>query len=707
MDNGSYLVNLLGFLLLAGTHSGSLPIDRHALVSRHNVVLTAFDGEHPLQVGNGEFAFGMDITGLQTFAPFNTMSHWGWNSAPLPPGQRVDDYQRQVWETHGRAVRYPLPDPKHPELSDWLAANPHRIDLGRIGLILTRKDGTEASRTDIQNPHQSLDLWTGVVTSRFEIDGEPVTVVTAAHPSIDAIAARIESPLIKERRIAVFLCCPGDTQEQFQNFVGDWGHPGIFDPVSHASDNRADFVRTMNTTAYHVGLKWEGAALVTPNETHAQLEILKDPERILLRPTGGSLSFTCTFSPGPIQHHLPDATSVIEASREHWPRFWRSGGAIDLSGSTDPRWRELERRVVLSQYLMAVNEAGSFPPQESGLVNNGWFGRWHMEMLWWHAAHWALWNRWPEVDRSLEIYRKLLASAKNLAESEGYRGARWPKCIGPNLREWPHVIHSFLIWQQPHPIFFAELDYRAHPTRKTLLKWRPIVEATADFMASYAFFDQSSRHYVLGPPLQVVSENADWKHATNPAFELGYWRFGLRLAQIWRERLGEPSRADWDKVMDGLAPLPTEDGLYILHEGVKDMWTKFNFEHPALIGAFGMLPGDGVDMATMRRTLDKVAATWNFDRTWGWDFPMLAMCASRLGEPERAVDLLMTAAPGFQFDDRGLATGGPFPYFPSNGGLLYAVAMMAAGWDGAAKQHAPGFPSKGWRVRFEDLSPAL
>ena len=52
---------------------------------------------------------------------------------------------------------------------------------------------------------------------------------------------------------------------------------------------------------------------------------------------------------------------------------------------------------------------------------------------------------------------------ENVHLEEGFKGARWPKCIGPDGREWPHVIHSLLIWQQPHPIFFAELDYRAHP----------------------------------------------------------------------------------------------------------------------------------------------------------------------------------------------------------------------------------------------------
>jgi hypothetical protein len=404
---------------------------------------------------------------------------------------------------------------------------------------------------------------------------------------------------------------------------------------------------------------------------------------------------------------LPDAEATFAACRQKWPAFWQSGGAIDLSESRDPRWHELERRIVLSQYLMAVNEAGSLPPQESGLVNNGWYGRFHMEMIWWHAAHWALWNRWPQLNRSLGIYAKLLAAAKQRAHDQGYLGARWPKCIGPNGSEWPHQIHALLIWQQPHPIFFAELDYRAHPNRATLKKWQPIVEATADFLASYAFFDKQTGRYILGPPLHVVSENTDPKTTQNPTFELGYWRFGLRTAQEWRARLGLPRRPEWDKVLNGLSPLPQQEGVYVLHEGVQEMWTKFNFEHPALTGVYGMLPGDGVDKTTMRHTLDKVCATWNFDRTWGWDFPMLAMCAARLGEPDRAIDFLLHPAPGFQFDERGLATGGPFPYFPSNGGLLYAVAMMAAGWKEAPHRTAPGFPTNGqWTVRWENLSPA-
>ena len=112
-----------------------------------------------------------------------------------------------------------------------------------------------------------------------------------------------------------------------------------------------------------------------------------------------------------------------------------------------------------------------------------------------------------------------------------------------------------------------------------------------------------------------------------------------------------------------MAPLPVQDSLYVTYEGIGDMWSRYNFEHPALAGIYGMLPGIGVDLETFRRTLGKVFEVWDFDRMWGWDFPMLAMAAARCGDPDKAVDMLLHPSPGFRFDSHGLATGGPFPYF--------------------------------------------
>ena len=43
-----------------------------------------------------------------------------------------------------------------------------------------------------------------------------------------------------------------------------------------------------------------------------------------------------------------------------------------------------------------------------------------------------------------------------------------------------------LVWQQPHPVYLAELVYRAHKDRATLDRYKQIVFETADYMATIA-----------------------------------------------------------------------------------------------------------------------------------------------------------------------------------------------------------------------------
>jgi hypothetical protein len=73
--------------LVALQAENATPIDRHALATRHNITLN--DPVKHLPLGNGEFCFGADGTGLQTFSG-NSMSHWGWHSFPLPDGWSAD-----------------------------------------------------------------------------------------------------------------------------------------------------------------------------------------------------------------------------------------------------------------------------------------------------------------------------------------------------------------------------------------------------------------------------------------------------------------------------------------------------------------------------------------------------------------------------------------------------------------------------------------
>ena len=88
---------------------------------------------------------------------------------------------------------------------------------------------------------------------------------------------------------------------------------------------------------------------------------------------------------------------------------------------------------------------------------------------------------------------------------------------------------------------------------------------------------------------------------------------------------------------------------------------------------------------------------------------MTAMTATRLGLPDKAIEALLlpvqtnTYLPnGHNYQDERLRV-----YMPGNGGLLTAIAMMVAGYDGN-KQSLPGIPKDGkWKVRWEGLQPML
>jgi hypothetical protein len=115
-----------------------------------------------------------------------------------------------------------------------------------------------------------------------------------------------------------------------------------------------------------------------------------------------------------------------------------------------------------------------------------------------------------------------------------------------------------------------------------------------------------------------------------------------------------------------------------------------------------MQPGDGVDIETMRRTLKKVMEVWQWDKCWGWDFPMTAMTAARLGEGELAVKALMIESVKNRYLPNGHVYQRPnlTAYLPANGGLLSAVAMMVLSKN--------GFPQDGkWVVKSEGLSMLL
>ena len=183
--------------------------------------------------------------------------------------------------------------------------------------------------------------------------------------------------------------------------------------LTRPKSSRADFGRKVDAALYHVALGWSGNGALSEGSTSGHLFRLAAH-------SGNALELVCAFSPEPVPATLPSFEATRRAAAARWGKFWKGGGAIDLSASRDPRWQELERRIVLSQYHTAAQSSGSWPPAETGLMGlDPWRGQFHMEMVWWHLAHFALWDRWERADRALDCYQRFLPTARALATQLG------------------------------------------------------------------------------------------------------------------------------------------------------------------------------------------------------------------------------------------------------------------------------------------------
>ncbi|MCH5234687.1 MAG: hypothetical protein J1E16_05285 [Muribaculaceae bacterium] len=553
--------------------------------------------------------------------------------------------------------------------------------------------------------------------------------MTAVEANKDALFSRIKTDLLAEGRAKVsfrFSYPSGQHADDANN----WNSPEQHSSQIISSDsNSALLERKLDDTSYYILIQWQGNAKIDTVDKHC----------FTLSTTDNILSFSVEFAENPIQKGDISFSfdQDLKAVLKYWPAFWNSGGIVDFSQCTDPRAPELERRVVLSQYLTKINCDNSLPPQETGLTYNSWFGRPHLEMIWWHAVDFALWNHPQMVKNMLDWYNTTAyPEAKKIAERQGFKGVRWMKMTDPNAGEAPSNTGSFLTWQQPHYIYLAEEMYRFNPDGETLEKYGEGVEATAEFMADFAKACAPEKGLIELYGQTAMQESMSKDFSFGHPFEQAYWWYGLTTAQKWRERRGLERRADWDDIIKRLAPLYESDGIYTAGiplkpfsdksvskefdpyktpdiKGSKEISKeefdqKSKSDHPAVLGACGLLPKSPLyNDKVMDNTLTWVMDNWNWNTTWGWDYGMVAMAAARLGRPDVALEALLME----KGKNTYLVSGHNFQeptrlrlYLPGNGALLNAIAMMCAGWDGCKDVLNPGFPKDGsWKVRWENL----
>lgn len=733
------------------------PIDRKEVVTRNNPKVTTVDSLGSLSVGNGHFATTVDVTGLQSYPLYYkkgvslcAQSDWGWHSFPNEKGYTVEETWGEKDLGHGHkelyAVQHRDKTTRGYGASEYYRINPHRLNLGAVGIMIKDKKGNQVPITSLTDIDQSLDMWAGVITSNFKALSQPVAVQTVAHPNASALSAKVVTPLFIKGNACITFTFPYPTEGHVDD-ASNWdANDRHTTEIVSQTDNSALLKRTIDATVYYARITWEGTVdfvETSANQFALQFGAPKGKANKMLDPT---IAFTIEYTQNMNEASAGSFDKTLAAAAAYWKNYWNTGAIVDFSLCTDERAKEVERRVVLSQYLTAVNCQGNTPPQESGLTFNTWFGRPHLEMTWWHTIDFSLFGHEEVLARALDWYNSPVVydKAREIASRQGFNGVRWMKMTDPWAGESPSNVGSFLLWQQPHYIYFAEEMYRHAvkscsasakcPTKQgmskevyaVLDKYGKYVDETAQFMADFCTYDTLTKKYnLIGAT--ALQETMTWQYAYNQPFELAYWRYGLLVAQQWRERRGLERVAKWDDIIQNIAPLPERDGIYLAGAARvpedDNYRTKTTTDHPAVLAACGMLPqlevqnsmyssGTAKEIAPlfsydkMRATYKWVMKNFDFSDMWGWDFGVLAMSAARLGMQEEAVQALVLPVQkntylnnGHNFQNERLKI-----YLPGNGAILESVAMMCAGWDGCPDVKNPGFPQNGkWNVRWEGL----
>ena len=323
---------LLAFTLLAGSTAAcaqtvaptaavapAAPIDRHALVTRHNVSLTAIDRHAPIMLGNGDLGFTADITGLQTFpeqyselSPLLTMAHWAWHSFPNPSGYTEQDGLIDV-PVPGRGEQ-PYAWMKSWDVAEtqpaytWLRANPHRFSLSRIGL--TFADGRPLDFGKVADTRQTLDLWSGALTSRFTYDGQPVEVVTRVHPTLDMVMVEIASPLVAAQGLGVQVRYPG-VNPAINPDPTSFDATGAQSLSIVASDTGDVHIRrTLDDTTYYSGITASGKIEQSGADTFRVVASGRDRLTVMVR-----------FDQQEPAEKTPAYSTGVQATTAHWNAF--------------------------------------------------------------------------------------------------------------------------------------------------------------------------------------------------------------------------------------------------------------------------------------------------------------------------------------------------------------------------------------------------
>ena len=607
-------------------------------VSSFNVFNRKIDICNPLSVGNGNLCVTVDITGTQSlyeeynFIPLLSMSNLCWVT-----NKNNVTINKQLFNAYNHIVGYDTSNINQEAKFNELRCYPYKFNFFTYQLFLNNELINKENISDIK---QELDLYNGIIISEFKYLGENVVTKIC----VDAINDVFKFEIFSNLNFTIKLFFPKSS----------WKKEGSLFPLL---DN---YQHIDNHIFRH-----------TENEVFEcylnSNKIIYNSDHIIIDDT----FFEITI--GKVNSYQNNLNSYFDKVNI---RLFNS----DIDNISKAEEKELNRRLVLSLYLLKINSLGTYPPQETGLTFNSWNSKFHLEMHPWHSLWTIDFNLETELLKQLDYYLSILPEAKIRAINQGYEGARLPKMTSFLGEDSPSNIGCLLLWQQPHLIMMIDKLYKKTNDISILKKYYDLLVELTIFLESFLYKENGK--YNLDYPIIPAQECYDPNLTRNPIFEIEYVRFAFQKMVDISKVLNKSYPASWQDIIDNMIEPKIHNGVYLATTDLQGdyTYTKYAYDHPLVIMPYSFILSDRIDKKIMRNSLNKVLEIFDLAELWGWDFPLLAMCAYYLDDKELAIKLLLLETPKNEYLKNGhnkQANRADLPiYLPGNGAYLLCVSKI-------------------------------
>lgn len=606
---------------------------KQSFVEKFDIINEKIDSLAPLTIGNGNLAFTMDITGLQTLAkeyktiPLLTMAN------KFAQKEIVGALEKEKFLARdGRIVSYMTTSVGQEEA--FTSRRTNRFKYNMFNLAFYFNDEL-IKKEEISLIKQRLYLYYGLVVSKFTYQNEEIITRAYVDSKFDTIVFSFKSRLFK-KGLNVRL----SANEAWYNKEGQNAK------IANISYDKEKITIADSYRKDIINYKLKDMFIVKKDSSLA-IYSSKEENEITL-----------------------GINSEIKRSYNEWPEFWLT--TKDYYNDN----LEIQRRIVLSLYLIRVNSMGIYPPAETGLTCNSWYGKFHLEMHLWHHLGMIYYGHSKLVLPAIDYYLTIFDEAKKRAQENGFLGARWPKMTDETGLDSPSEIGCLLMWQQPHLIFMLAAMKKEDPNLD-LTKYKELIYETALCLKS--FFVYENGKYYLDKPLRPAQEFYEPETVDSPIFEVEYFIHALGLATTLLADLG--LEVNFSDIINKAVLPKIYEGAYEGHLNTTMTYTKYNHDHPLPIMPYSFFKSERLDPKIMENSLEKILKTFNIDTMWGWDFPSFAMCLYHLGKYDEALTMLLSSYPKNTYLKNGHNIQYPeeetLPlYLPGNGAFLIASHLL-------------------------------